>query len=240
MSEFKVRDNVPEYMMELKRWLETQEEVPLEEMGEFFAARISNYEEHMMLWKEGYCIFAGMIPKSAKSILDLGCGTGLELDELFRLRCDVVVTGIDLSSEMLEKLHEKHPNVILRCEDYFEAELGEALYDCIITFESLHHFTPEKKLELFQKLYKALKPGGVFLEGDYLACCQEEEDLLFEFCSQRRGEQGIPEGKFVHFDTPLTVEHELSLLKLAGFSRAKWLMSVEGASILRCEKEEAI
>lgn len=238
MSRYNVREDNHKHLADLKDWLRTQEELPFEEMGAFFAARISDYEEHMMLWREGYRIFAELIPESANHILDLGCGTGLELDELFAMRKDISVTGIDLCPEMLRMLHEKHPSVLLRCEDYFEAELGEEKFDCIISFESLHHFNPEKKLGLFEKIHKALKSGGVYLEADYLACCQEEEDLLFDFCRRKRLEQGIPEDQFVHFDTPLTVEHELGLLKRAGFSDPRWLMSVEGASFVMCKKEE--
>lgn len=240
MSEYKVRKDIEKHISELKEWLRTQEYVPLEEMGAFFTARISDYEEHMMLWKDGYRIFARLVPEDAKEILDLGCGTGLELDELFALGKDISVTGIDLCPEMLAVLHEKHPSVNIRCDDYFESELGENTYDCIISFESLHHFSSEKKLGLFVKIHRAIKPGGMYLEGDYLACCQEEEDLLFDFCCRKRAEQGIPEESFIHFDTPLTVEHELALLKQAGFSDVKWLMAVEGASIIRCVKENDV
>ena len=240
MPEYQVRDNIEKHILDLKEWLHTQEHLPLEEMGAFFTARISDYEKHMMLWRDGYRIFAGLVPESARDILDLGCGTGLELDELFALRKDFSVTGIDLCAEMLKKLHDKHPAVLTRCEDYFEAELGENMYDCVITFESLHHFSTEKKLKLFKKVYRAMKPGGVYLEGDYLACCQEEEDLLFDFCCRKRAEQGIPEESYIHFDTPLTAEHELALLKQAGFSDVKWLMAVEGASIIRCVKENDV
>ena len=35
-------------------------------------------------------------------------GTGLELDEIFRLRPDISVTGIDLEPAMLERLKAKH------------------------------------------------------------------------------------------------------------------------------------
>lgn len=236
MSEIVIRYNIPKHLEELKAWLETQKSVPLEKMGDFFTARVGDYEEHMSLWKEGYEKLARLLPEWAANILDLGCGTGLELDEILKLRPEVKVTGIDLCPAMLSKLREKHPGVEIRCEDYFKAELGEELFDCVITFESLHHFTSEKKQELFGKIHRALKPGGIFLEVDYLAACQEEEDLLMDFCGRKRREEGIPEDVFVHFDTPLTAEHEMELIKNAGFSTVKWLCAVEGASFLWCEK----
>ena len=236
MSEYQIRENIPQYIEELRAWLQTQENVPLEEMSAFFTVRITDYEEHMQLWAEGYRHIARLIPKKAKTLLDLGCGTGLELYEILALRPELYVTGVDLSKAMLEKLEEKHPGVDLICGDYFQVDLGKECYDCAVSFESLHHFLSEKKQGLYQKLFDALKPGGEFLLVDYLAACQEEEDLMMDFRWRKRREQGIPEEQFVHFDTPLTVEHEMDLLKNAGFSQVEWLCAIEGASFLRCKK----
>ena len=36
-------------------------------------------------------------------------------------------------------------------------------------------------------------------------------------------EQGLPENESYHYDTPLTVEHEIQALSSAGFSRAEVL-----------------
>ena len=49
-------------------------------------------------------------------------------------------------------------------------------------------------------------------------CCDEEETLLRETCDRRRAKQGIPAEQFVHFDTPLTEEHEMQILRDAGFT----------------------
>ena len=54
--------------------------IPLEEMNDFFTARIEEYEAHMSLWDEAYTVFAGYLPLHCEKILDLGCGTGLELE----------------------------------------------------------------------------------------------------------------------------------------------------------------
>lgn len=209
-----------EYMKGLKGWLDSQEDTPLEEMGSFFGARISDYEEHMLEhWAFGYEYLAKLVPENAKHVLDLGCGTGLELDELFKLQPDVKITGIDLAPAMMEKLKGKHAdkNLDLILGSYFDEPFPENV-DAVISFESLHHFTAAEKLPLFKKIYEALAPGGVFMNGDYFACCDEEETLLRETCDRRRAKQGIPAEQFVHFDTPLTEEHEMQILRDAGFT----------------------
>ncbi|MCI5651477.1 MAG: class I SAM-dependent methyltransferase, partial [Ruminococcus bromii] len=91
-------------------------------------------------------------------------------------------------------------------------------FDAAVSFESLHHFTAAEKLPLYKKIYDALGPGGVFLNCDYIACCDEEETLLRETCDRRRQRDHIPDATFIHFDTPLTAEHEMQVLRDAGFA----------------------
>ena len=111
MENIKIRDDIEMHMKELKDWLEEIRDCPPEEMGAFFTARLEGYEEHMAIWKPAYERFARLLPENCREILDLGCGTGLELDEIWKLRGDVNVTGVDLNEEMLEVLAEAHVDV---------------------------------------------------------------------------------------------------------------------------------
>ena len=210
---------------EIKKWLEDTADEPLEEMGSFFAARLEDFEEHMSVWKDCYKWMAQMVPEGTQTLLDIGCGTGLELDEIFRLHPNLAVTGIDFEQAMLDRLLEKHGHRNLRCiqGDYFQVPFGEACFDAAVSFETLHHFKPEKKLLVFKKLYDSLKPGGCYLESDYIAESEEMEEYLFAECARRRKKSGIPEDIFVHFDTPLTLEHEMELLRKAGFGKVECL-----------------
>lgn len=47
---------------------------------------------------------AGLLPDQCTEILDIGCGTGLELDEIWKRNPEISVTGIDLSQSMLNEL----------------------------------------------------------------------------------------------------------------------------------------
>lgn len=234
----KIRDDENQYMEQLKSWLVAQRDVPLEEMGSFFEKRIGSYDEHMSVWDEAYRKLARLVPKDIKQILDLGCGTGLELDEIFKVHPDLSVTGVDLCLPMLEKLKEKHGDKKLRllCADYFEADLGEKCYDCVISVESFHHFTADKKRELYEKIYSALKDGGVFIECDYIACCEDEEKILLSEYLRKRAAFAAGEDVFVHFDIPLTAEHETQVIKSAGFGKAEILDSVNGAVFIKAKK----
>ncbi len=210
---------------DIKKWLADTAEEPLEEMGSFFAKRVGDYEEHMSVWRDSYQWMARLIPGEARSLLDIGCGTGLELDEIFRLRPDIRVTGIDLEPAMLERLRDKHRDRDIRLiqGDYFQVPLGESCFDAAVSFETLHHFRAEDKLILFRKLYQVLRPGGCYLEADYIAESEEMEAYLFAECARRRERSGIGADVFVHFDAPLTLEHEMGLLQEAGFASVECL-----------------
>lgn len=215
--------------LKLKQWLDDTRNEPLETMGGFFDRRIDDYESHMSQWAEHYKWMAQLLPDNIESILDIGCGTGLELDCIFSRFKNVEVIGIDISKLMLDKLHSKHgdKNLTLICDDYFSYDFGECRFDAVISFETLHHYEYCKKVSLFKKIFKSLKPAGIYLECDYIALSQEIEDLAFAECRRRRDRDGIDNDTFVHFDTPLTLEHEMQAIKEAGFSRTELIGFLE-------------
>ena len=205
----------------------------LEQMDDFFTARVIGYDEHMRTTIEGasgfYAYTASLLPMENEArVLDLGCGTGLELEEYFRLNPDADVTGIDLSEAMLNALREKLPDrkISLLQGSYFDIPFGEEAYDAAVSVESLHHFPTELKEKLYRKLHAALKSGGCFVLTDYFAESDELETEYFQNLKQLKKEQGLPENVFFHYDTPLTVDHEIQVLQRAGFSdvqiRKEW------------------
>ncbi len=231
-------ETIEKYMQDLKQWLRDTADAPLEEMSDFFEKRLDGYEEHMSIWEKSYQIFAEALPSDCRKILDLGCGTGLELDKIWQMNADIDVTGVDLCQGMLNKLLEKHSGRRLTtvCQDYFQYDFGHDKWDAVISFESLHHFLPQRKKELYRRVYNSLKAGGVFILGDYIACCKEEEELLRSVYLKKRRESAIPEHRFVHFDIPLTLEHERELLQNAGFVVEKELDNPDGATVITAKK----
>lgn len=214
----------------------------LEPMSDFFTARLDGYDEHMLNdvegCREGYIKMARLVPKKTQRLLDLGCGTGLELDEIFRLLPDVQVTGIDLTRAMLERLREKHPDkkLDLICGDYFAVDFGENRFDCVVSFQTMHHFTHEKKTELYGKICKALADNGVYIECDYMVETQEEENHWFAENERIRKEQNIPPDEFFHYDTPCTIENQKAMLKNAGFAQVEKVFRMENTTMLVARK----
>ena len=202
----------------------------LEKMSDFFEKRLDGYDEHMLTNIESatefYPFTARLLPVAEKcSILDLGCGTGLELGEYYALNPSAKVTGIDLSKGMLDALKKKFTDkeITLIEGSYFDVPLGEEVFEAAVSVESLHHFTKEEKVPLYSKLNKALKNDGYFILTDYFALSDEEERVHRQTLNDLKAEQGITDTEFYHYDTPLTVEHEKEALLEAGFSSVEIL-----------------
>ncbi len=81
-----------------------------------------------------------------------------------------------------------------------------------------------------------MKKDGVFLLGDYIACCDEEEELLRNVYLKKRKQSLIPDNHFVHFDIPLTLEHESRLLQNAGFIIEKISDNPDEVTIITVKK----
>lgn len=212
----------------------------LEKMSEFFEARLHGYDEHMLtniaFARVFYPFTADCLPHAPNCrILDLGCGTGLELEYYFAKCPTARVTGIDLSKGMLDALRAKFPEkeIELMQGSYFDLPLGKAEYDAAVSVESLHHFTQAEKILLYAKLHAALKEGGCFILTDYFAYDEADERSLRQAFLNLKREQGIADDAFYHFDTPLTVAHEKEALLLAGFSQVEILGHWENTYTLK-------
>ena len=205
----------------------------LEKMNDFFDSRLDGYEEHMLnnieCAREFYPFTASLLPTNANAkILDLGCGTGLELDYYFKINPKAEVTGIDLASGMLDELKRKHSCKKLKLikGSYFDIPFSEGTYDACVSVESLHHFIENDKSKLYRKLYDSLKIGGYFILTDYFAEDDEYEESFLNELDSLKKKQGITDNEIYHYDTPLTVAHEVRALRAGGFSKieimAKW------------------
>ena len=172
--------------------------------------------------------------------MDLGCGTGLELEEYDRLCPSAKITGIDLSQGMLSALRKKFMNkdITLIVGSYFDVPFGKSIYDAAVSVESLHHFTKEEKIPLYAKLHTALKKNGYFVLTDYFAASDEEERMYRQNLNVLKVEQGIADHEFYHYDTALTVKHETEALYEAGFSLVKVLRNWGGNLYNKGDVEE--
>ena len=100
------------------------------------------------------------LPKGAQ-VLDLGCGSGAlatrRLSERFQ------ITGVELSSRMVELARRNIPSATFVRADMASVEFPPELFDGVCAFYSLTHL-PQKELPtLLRMVARWLKPGGLFV-----------------------------------------------------------------------------
>lgn len=190
------------------------------EMHDFFNEKIEGYDELHLKVIEGKEKIVDFIPKDAENIIDLGSGTGLQLIKVYKEFPNVKTIAIDVSDEMLRKLKERNisPNITIVNESFFDYDFGNEK-DAVISTQALHHFEPSDKITLFKKVYDCLKENGVFINEDYFAIDTDAEIKGFE------DYKNLVRGEGKHYDTPLTIEHEVEILKEAGFSKVETVIT---------------
>lgn len=198
------------------------------QISEFFNSKAEIYDEvhptHLLGNLQSKIDAVKYVPETAGKILDLGAGTGLELQYIFEKNKNTNVDCVDISNGMLNKLKEKYGgknNVNIFCEDYFKFNFKKEKYDCVISIMSFHHFVPKDKLKLYRSIFKTLKTGSVFVYSDYCALDLKEE-RFFQSELKRLIKNNDPE--VYSYDVPAYPETDINLLKKAGFKKAeiKW------------------
>ena len=101
-----------------------------------------------------------LIPKNAE-LLDIGCGPGLYTKQ-FAER-GLRVTGLDFSAGSIAYAREYDPGSNYVLQNYLSMDF-ESVFDIItLIYCDYGALIPDERSGLLQRIYKALKPGGLFL-----------------------------------------------------------------------------
>ena len=211
-----------------------------EEMKTFFDKRSKQYDDHIRnsvaSFRDIYALIADPIAATAEpvTILDIGCGTGLELEAVLRKAPNARITGIDLSPKMLECLREKYRDrlgqVTLVEGSYLEYPFSKNVYDYVISVMTLHHLLPDRKRAFYRNMRKALKHGGAYIEADYIVTQEKERQMRERFEGLRERHRDIEDGSH-HIDIPMSLETQEHVLLDAGFARVDVLWSGKDAAV---------
>ncbi len=110
--------------------------------------------------------FIAFLPEGGE-VLDLGCGSGR--DSLYLIDRGFGVTAVDGSGELCELASIHIGQDVLQMQ-FSELDFDE-VFDGIWACASLLHTTPDEFEEIFRKVIKCLKPGGVlymsFKHGEF-------------------------------------------------------------------------
>lgn len=216
-----------------------------EEMASFFNERATTYEEHMKETVESFDKYYLSVSSPIMEtdmpieILDLGCGTGLEIEGILKKAPNAKITCIDMAEGMLELLSEKYQKNIKQINivvgSYVDLPYGEDKYDYVISVMTMHHWKYEEKKAIYTKIYNSLKENGKYIEGDYYVTPSKESELLLEYEEEIKN-HALNSESFYHIDIPFAVETQRKLFSEVGFKNIKNIWEIEEQMIFSIEK----
>jgi 2-polyprenyl-3-methyl-5-hydroxy-6-metoxy-1,4-benzoquinol methylase len=113
------------------------------------------------------------VPKNATSMLDIGGSHGLYSIELCKKYPALNSTILELpraveSASAIAKRYDTTGRVNHVAGNALEDDLGTEQYDLVMINNVVHHFTMEQNFALAKKIAKALKPGGIYIIGEFI------------------------------------------------------------------------
>jgi ubiquinone/menaquinone biosynthesis C-methylase UbiE len=138
-------------------------------------------------WEPQYECFEKTL--KGPKILDVGCGGGR--DSLHFMEKGYDVTGVDLSSGMLEEAKRRVPNVKFMKMNMLNLEFPAASFDGIWCCASLLHIKKADAPEVLRGFSRVLKDDGVLFisvkegEGETVKKYDEGNNLFFAYYSQK-------------------------------------------------------
>jgi cyclopropane fatty-acyl-phospholipid synthase-like methyltransferase len=110
-------------------------------------------------WERFLDEVAARLPAGGR-VLDLGCGNGAKIAGLAG-RFELV--AVDLSEEQLRLAGEAIPAATLVNADFAELDFPPGSFDAVTALYSVMHVPREDHGDLFARIARWLKPGGLFL-----------------------------------------------------------------------------
>lgn len=147
--------------------------------------------------------------RDARSMLELGTGTGETARRVLARNPAARLLGLDASPEMLDGAKARLPadRVQLRVAR-LEEPLPEGPFEVVFSALTVHHLEGPGKADLFRRVADALSPGGRFVLGDVVVP-QDPADVVTPIDAD--------------YDKPSTVPDQLGWLAAAGLrARLVW------------------
>jgi tRNA (cmo5U34)-methyltransferase len=173
---------------------------------------------------------------SATHLLDIGCGAGNYTLKILQHLPNLNVTLVDLSKPMLDRAVERarpatNGEIRTAQADIRDLDLGDSQFDIIVAAAVFHHLREDSEWSsVFQKCYRALRPGGSIWISDLVAHSRPEVQAVMwarygDYLERLKGSE-YRDHVFAYVeqeDTPRSALYQLDLLREAGFREAEIL-----------------
>lgn len=162
----------------------------------------------------------GKYVKKDSTVLDVGCGYGRTLNELYQNGYQNLI-GTDFSEGMIKRGREQFPYLDLRLKESDRIDLPDQSVDAVILFAVLTCIcTNEEQEQLLKEIRRVLKPDGILYVNDFLLNTDERNLARYREYEDTYGIYGIfklPEGAVLR-------HHEESWIRqlLTGFHELEY------------------
>lgn len=135
--------------------------------------------------------------KMDSRILDVGCGYGRTLEELYEMGYHNLI-GIDFAEGMIQRGKRQFPHLDLRLKETAAIELPDHSVDAVILFAVLTCIrSNEEQEDLIAEIQRVLKPGGILYVNDFLLNTDERNLNRYQKFADKYQNYGVfelPEG----------------------------------------------
>ena len=105
----------------------------------------------------------GFVPRNARSLLDVACGTGIVTRRLAAARPGLRVTGLDAAPAMVRRAAARVPGSVLLA-DSRQLPFPDGVFDAVTTVWLLHLVDgPQDARAIIAECARVLRPGGVYI-----------------------------------------------------------------------------
>jgi len=213
-----------------------RQELPPSAWG-YFASMVESYDSLIQRavprYDEMVARLLDFLPADARSLVELGCGTGNLSLELVAKYPRGALTFVDASPEMIAVTRSRvdqartsaTPSVGFLVQRFEELDFRERTFDVVVSSISLHHV--EDKSRLYARIQSLLNRGGRFCFADQIRGEPESNHRLnwerwLDFCRERghctpEEIESLVQHAAAH-DHYTTLTDHIALLSRAGFS----------------------
>lgn len=191
------------------------------------------------------------------TVLEIGCGPGTTTYEIARRQSNNALTIIDIEPEMIKQAKKNladFKNIEYVCQDCAEylRNLPDESINTIYSAWTIHNFTQKEKEEVFKDIFRVLKNGGHFINGDKFAQNNKNEhakSLLKQLNQIREAGLEINNSEwstkwidhYLFDDTPEIIMFEndaKQAMKNLGFTNVKTLYRKQMEAVVIAKKVE--
>ena len=153
-----------------------------------FASRFADFEPYLNAMDD----FIKLL-KDDCSCLDLACGPGKFSARIASRFNGAKITGVDISSSMIDLAKAAVPNGDFRCKNILESQFDEAQFDAVLLSFCIVHLNRDEAVSIIEKSSHFLKSGGLlyisFMEGKndgFEKTSFSDDDIYFHYHNENQ------------------------------------------------------